>query len=50
METGSSMVPSAGTRGNREKLKHGKFHMNVRKNFFTLRVRQYWNKMLREIV
>lgn len=44
------VVPSYRTVGNSHKLEHRKFHMNMRKNFFTLRVRQYWNKMLREIV
>jgi len=32
------VVPSNKTRGNRHKLKHRKFHLNRRKNFFTLRV------------
>jgi len=33
-----SLVPSDRTRGNRHKLKHGTFHLNMRKNFFTLRM------------
>jgi len=44
------VVPSDGTRGNRHKLKPGKFHLNMRKNFFTLRVMEPWNRLPREVV
>lgn len=36
-----SVVPSDRTRGSRHKLEHGKFHLNIRKNFFTLRVAEH---------
>jgi len=32
------------------KLKHRKFSLNMRKNFFVLRVTDQWNRLLREVV
>jgi len=36
--------------GNGHKWKHRKYCLNTRKNFFTLRVMEQWNRLSREVV
>jgi len=45
-----STVPSDRKGGIVHKLKYRKFHLNMRNNFFTLKVTENWNKLLREVM
>ncbi|KFV87269.1 hypothetical protein N308_01844, partial [Struthio camelus australis] len=35
---------------NGHKLNHRKFHLNLRKNFLTVRVTEHWNRLPGEVV
>jgi len=44
------VVPSDRTRRNRHKLKQRKLQLNMRNNFFPLRVTEHWNRLPSEVV
>ncbi|RMC15496.1 hypothetical protein DUI87_07688 [Hirundo rustica rustica] len=45
-----SVVASNRIQGNGQKLMNTVFHLNMRTNFFTVRVTMYWNRLPREVV
>lgn len=44
------VVPSDSKRGSGQKLVHRKFHLNMRKSFFTLRVTEHCNRLPRKVL
>lgn len=44
-----SVVPSDRIRDNGHKLKHRKLHLNMKRNFFTARVTECWDRLAREV-
>ena len=44
------VVCSKGTSSNGLKLEHRKFHTNMQKNLFTVRVTEHWNRLSRKVV
>ncbi|PKU43163.1 hypothetical protein llap_6525 [Limosa lapponica baueri] len=43
------VVASDRTRGKRHELEQRRFHLNMQKNFLTLRLKEHWNRLPREV-
>ena len=50
LERGFLVIPRDRTRLNMCTLEDGKFHLNMKNNFFSLRVTEHWNRLPREVV
>jgi len=45
-----TVVPSDRTRGNGHKPKQSRFHLNIRRHFFTVQVTEHWHRLRRVAV
>ena len=45
-----SQAPNDNKKGNGLKLHQGRFRLDIRRNFFTGRVLQHWNRLPRDVV
>lgn len=50
MDQALLVLPRSRARGNGQKLIHRKFHLNMWKKFFTVKVAIHWNRLSREAV